>query len=88
MAPINIPIELEHQSLTRLEMASRLARYVSLIPFESDSVNFAARYDLWGNNGDFLSCLQESVEHYAERFYKSLLELPESQDLRILNNSL
>ena len=35
IAPINKPIKLEHQSLTRLEMASSLVRYVSLIPFEA-----------------------------------------------------
>lgn len=72
---INIPVELEHQSLTRLEMASRLARYVSLIPFEADAVNFAARYDLWGDNGDFLSCLQGDDEEHAVLLISYFLKL-------------
>merc|ERR1711892_883207 len=72
---INIPTELEHQSLTRLEMASRLARYVSLIPFEADAVNFAARYDLWGDNGDFLSCLQGDEEEHAVLLVSYFLKL-------------
>ena len=63
--PINIPSELEDARLTRIEMASRLARYVSLIPFEADAVNFAARYDLWSDNADFLACLQGDEEEHA-----------------------
>ena len=46
-------------------MATRLARYVSLIPFEADAVNFAARYDLWSDNADFLACLQGDEEEHA-----------------------
>jgi len=39
IAPLNIPDELESQNLTRDAMAHRLLRYVSLIPYEADSVS-------------------------------------------------
>ena len=52
-------------NLTRDQMAHRLARFVSLVPYEADSVNFAGSYDLWGNNSDFLTCLIGDEEEHA-----------------------
>jgi coiled-coil and C2 domain-containing protein 2A len=46
-------------------MAHRLLRYVSLIPYEADSVNFSGSYDLWGTNSDFLTCLIGDDEEHA-----------------------
>ena len=65
VCPLNIPDELHSESLTREQMAHRMARYVSLIPYETDSIYFSGSYDLWGNNLDFLSCLIGDDEEHA-----------------------
>ena len=38
-------------------MMMRMARWVSLIPYESDTINFAGLYDLWSSHEEFMSCL-------------------------------
>ena len=65
VCPLNIPDELHSESLTREQMAHRMARFVSLIPYETDSIYFSGSYDLWGNNLDFLSCLIGDDEEHA-----------------------
>jgi len=65
VCPLNIPDELHSESLTRDQMAHRMARFVSLIPYETDSIYFSGSYDLWGNNLDFLSCLIGDDEEHA-----------------------
>ena len=65
ICPLNIPDELHSESLTREQMAHRMARFVSLIPYETDSIYFSGSYDLWGNNLDFLSCLIGDDEEHA-----------------------
>ena len=65
VCPLNIPDELHSESLTRDQMAHRMARFVSLIPYETDSIYFSGSYDLWGNNKDFLSCLIGDDEEHA-----------------------
>jgi len=65
ICPLNIPDELHSESLTREQMAHRMARFVSLIPYETDSIYFSGSYDLWGNNKDFLSCLIGDDEEHA-----------------------
>ena len=46
-------------------MMVRMARFVSLIPYESDKISFAGLYDLWSSNEEFLQCLMGDDEEHA-----------------------
>ena len=48
--PLNLPPGLHDESLGLDKMMMRMARFVALIPYEPDHINFAGQYDLWSTN--------------------------------------
>ena len=49
-APLNLPPNLQDDTIGLDRMMMRMGRFVSLIPYESDNINFAGVYDLWSTN--------------------------------------
>ena len=56
-------------------MMMRMARWVSLIPYESDTINFAGLYDLWSSHEEFISCLLGDDEEHALLLIAYFLQL-------------
>nr|CAB3228105.1 coiled-coil and C2 domain-containing protein 2A [Phallusia mammillata] len=64
--PIQPPPELtEGSDPQSLSTAERVARYVSLIPFESDNVAYAGICDLWSTCDQFVHMLSGDEEEHA-----------------------
>ncbi|EDV23074.1 uncharacterized protein TRIADDRAFT_28071 [Trichoplax adhaerens] len=66
ITPQNPPVEVYQEGVEpTLENSETVARFVSLIPFISDSVSFAGLCDIWSTSSQFLQMLAGDEEEHA-----------------------
>jgi len=75
ISPLPLPDGMHSEQLSLEQMMRRMARYVSMIPYQSDKISFAGMYDLWSNNAEFLSCLIGDDEEHALLLIAYFLQL-------------
>ena len=75
ISPLPLPDGMYSEQLSLDQMMRRMARYVAMIPYQSDKISFAGMYDLWSNNAEFLSCLIGDDEEHALLLIAYFLQL-------------
>ncbi|ESO88285.1 hypothetical protein LOTGIDRAFT_219375 [Lottia gigantea] len=73
--PLNIPDDIKDLNLTTEGTAERVAHYVSMIPFVSDTVVFPGLCDIWSTCDQFLRMLAGDEEEHAVLLMNYFLHL-------------